>query len=140
MSFGTLAFLLYSVFLFILFFIQVLVERLPRTYRKAEKMPELWGEVEEMAGVLKLFQSGTSAWRGMSTEAVKKAKDGTVLFRRLVALGLGNSDAKVADVLDEWVREGPKIRRHHVSAFASQQAPHRSSGSFILLFALSLCE
>ena len=69
-----------------------------------------------MAHVLKLFRSGTAAWRGMGTEEVKKEKDGTVLFRRLVAPGLGNSDAKVADVLDKWVREGHEISRHHVIA------------------------
>ncbi|KAJ8447082.1 hypothetical protein Cgig2_022811 [Carnegiea gigantea] len=73
-----------------------------------------------MASLLKLFRSGTAAWRGMSTAAVKKEKDGTVLFRRLVALGLGNSDAKVADVLDEWVREGHEICRSQVIAFGSQ--------------------
>ena len=74
-----------------------------------------------MASLLKLFRSGTAAaLRAMSTKPMKKEKDGMVLFRRLAALGLRNSDGKVADVLDEWAREGHEIRRPQVTSFASE--------------------
>ncbi|GAB4855653.1 hypothetical protein Ancab_024275 [Ancistrocladus abbreviatus] len=66
-----------------------------------------------------VFRSA-SLVRWMTTSTSEKAKEGTLLFRKLTALGLGGTDVTVADTLDEWVKEGHRVKTCDVTGFATQ--------------------
>ncbi|GAB2277416.1 hypothetical protein Dimus_012123 [Dionaea muscipula] len=68
--------------------------------------------------ILSRSSSASARWMCTSTPAVKN--EAAVLYRKLRALALGHTDAKVADALDEWVKEGHSVRRKYVIGYVHQ--------------------
>lgn len=69
-----------------------------------------------------------------STATVKREKEGAVLFRRLVALGLRNSEGTVAAVLDAWQSEGNPLPRPQLSSYVTQLRRYKQPQIAIQLY------
>ncbi|GAB2246399.1 hypothetical protein Droror1_Dr00001892 [Drosera rotundifolia] len=66
--------------------------------------------------ILSRTSSAATRWlcSSTATETATKKKEATNLCRKLVAMAMQGTDAKLADTLDEWVKEGNKFKRYLV--------------------------